>query len=169
LAIETSFKFKPVKGSPSSMRPHTISDDTLAALGAGPTGLLSIRRPDDRGVIRVWGWGTWSPSYVDAHFVELGRMIEEVRALGLPVRVLVNLQKSAHQPPEVIVRIRAGSELIYREGDRIALVVESSLVKAQMTQLLDRSRLSFFISETAAALWLAPDLGWQRDADGWRA
>ncbi len=50
-------------------------NDPMIVLGAGPAGLLSIRRPDDRGVIRVWGWGTWSPEYVDAHFIEIGRII----------------------------------------------------------------------------------------------
>jgi hypothetical protein len=150
---------------------HSNAADEVApsVATAGPIGLLSLRHRDDRGVIRVWGWGSWTPAYTDEHFTALARYAAETRAAGLPVRVLVNLQKAGHQLPETIARIRAGVEAIYQPGDRIALVLESSLIKTQMSQVLDRAKMSFFISETAAALWLTPDLSWERDNGGWRA
>lgn len=150
---------------------HSNAADEVmpAPAAAGPIGLLSLRHRDDRGVIRVWGWGSWTPAYVDEHFASLGRYVAETRAAGLPVRVLVNLQKAGHQSPEAIGRIRAGADAIYQPGDRIAMVLESSLIKTQMSQVLDRTKMSFFISETAAALWLTPDLSWERDEGSWRA
>jgi hypothetical protein len=132
-------------------------------------GILTMQRRDVHGIIAVWGWGSWTPDYTDAHFAELGRHIAEVRAAGLPVRVMVNLQKTGEQSHATIDRIRAGADAIYRPGDRIALIVGSSQMKAQMSRLLDRTKLNFFISETAAKLWLAPDLCWQRNEGTWTA
>jgi hypothetical protein len=146
-----------------------VSSATRAHIAPDTLGLLSMKRRDARGIIGVWGWGTWTPDYTQHHFAILGRHIADVRAAGHPVRVLVNLRKAAVQPAEAIAVIRAGTDAIYKPGDRIALLVGSSLIKAQMGQLLDRAKLNFFLSETAAHMWLSPDLAWPHDQARWQA
>jgi hypothetical protein len=147
------------------MRAPNISAEELGGPAGAPVGILSIRERDDRGVIRVWGWGEWSPEYVDQHFAELSRRLEQARADGQPIRVLVNLQKAGTQSPETLARIRAGAEAAHLAEDRIAMVVESDTIKAQTNRLSARVRLTHFISETAAVLWLTPDPVWQRNGD----
>ena len=126
-----------------------------------PPGVLSLRRCDDRGIISIWGWGTWSPDYAERHYGELARHVDETRTAGLPVRILFNLQKSAALP-DTVARMCTMADAIFVPGDRLALVVESSTVKAQLRQMLDRIGINLFISETAAVMWLAPDNGWKR-------
>jgi hypothetical protein len=147
------------------MRSPDVSAEELGGPAGAPVGVLSIRDRDDRGVIRVWGWGEWSPDYVDRHFAELTCRLEQARAEGQPVRLLVNLQKAASQSPETLARIRAGAERAHHADDRIAMVVESDTIKAQTNRLSQRVRLDHFISETAAVLWLTPDPMWQRTID----
>lgn len=147
------------------MRAPNISAEELGGPAGAPVGILSIRERDDRGVIRVWGWGAWSPDYVDQHFAELGRRLEAARQEGQMVRLLVNLQKAATQSPETLARIRVGAETVHHADDRIAIVVESDSIKAQTNRLSRRAKLNHFISETAAVLWLTPDPVWQRTVD----
>ena len=147
------------------MRSPNVSAEQLGGPAGTPVGILSIRERDDRGVIRVWGWGEWSPDYVDQHFAELTRRLQQARADGQPVRVLVNLQKAGTQSPETLARVRAGAQAAHHADDRIAMVVESGTIKAQTNRLSQHLNLNHFISETAAVLWLTPDPIWQRPVD----
>ncbi len=68
--------------------------------------------------------------------------------------MLVDLRKSPVQSVETAGRIKAATSRIYKPGDRIAIVVQSSLVKTQMRQVVDVTTVELFISIDAAEMWL---------------
>jgi hypothetical protein len=106
------------------------------------------------GIIRVVGRGFWTEDYVDAHFVELGRLVERVRAIGGDILALVDLSEAPVQSPGVVARITAQTGRIYRPADRIAIVVRSSLVKMQIKRAVALPNLEAFLSLNAALTWL---------------
>jgi len=56
-------------------------------------------------------------------------MIAQRRAAGRAVRVLVDLRLSGMQGPETAVRVVHWTQTIYEAGDRVAMIVASSLVR----------------------------------------
>lgn len=119
------------------------SDAELTIMPAGPDGIIG-----------VVGRGFWDTALVTAHFADLGSHIARVRAPAMPVRVLVDLRGAPPQRPEVTTIVRQATLALYRPADRVAVVVESSLVKIQMRRILDCSKMTFFISIDAARTWL---------------
>jgi hypothetical protein len=105
-------------------------------------------------IIRVAGYGFWTIEILDRHFDRLRSAIAGRRSQWRAIRVLVNLQKAEIQPAEVIERIDARTRQIYDPGDRVAIVVTSSLAKLQMRRGITRLQHDFFISEHAAVTWL---------------
>jgi hypothetical protein len=103
--------------------------------------------------VSVGGAGYWSPAYVDEHFTKLEPLIERVRRRG-KVRVLVDLTHTNAQPAETAERIRYWTLRLYGEQDRVAIVVASSQVKAQMRRLEFVSQRALFLSRGAAITWL---------------
>ncbi|HEY0269786.1 MAG TPA: hypothetical protein VGC10_02220, partial [Sphingomonas sp.] len=94
--------------------------------GAAPSS-FRIQSGDLSGFIRIIGSGFWTPAEIDRHFDELGELIERMRRVRTDVRVLVDLRESGAQSPETIVRISARVGAAYRDGDRVAMVLSSSL------------------------------------------
>jgi hypothetical protein len=109
---------------------------------------------DPAGFIRVAGAGLWSPTEIDRHFVELGHVVRTERALKGRVRVLVDLRGAGTQSPETAARIGVATAATYRSGDRVAIVVGSSLAKMQLRRIVRTSEHEFFVSPEAAATWL---------------
>ncbi len=130
---------------------------------AGQAAYLGQSHDAAQGIIRVMGRGFWTEADIDAHFVELGHLIERVRAGGDDILALVDLSDAPVQSPDVTARITAQTRRVYRPEDRIAIVVQSSLMKMQMKRAVDRPNLEVFISRHAATTWLTahakPSLG----------
>ncbi|MDO7841319.1 hypothetical protein [Sphingomonas immobilis] len=116
--------------------------------------LLTIDFDRASGITVVTGIGSWTPAYVDAHFAELRRQIEAQRLLGIAVQVVVDLRDADIQPQGTSERIAANAASSYREGDRVALVVSSSLAKMHMRRCAARRDFELFLSYNAALTWL---------------
>jgi hypothetical protein len=104
--------------------------------------------------ISITGTGFWSPAEIDDHFDELRDLIERMRTVRSDVRILVDLRESGAQSPETIVRISARIAAAYRDGDRIAMVLSSSLAKLQMKRAIQNLQHEMFVSPKAAEQWL---------------
>lgn len=117
-------------------------------------GRLSIALPDDQGIVKLHGSGVWSLDYLNQHFRELDAVIAQARRRNPNVLVLVDLRDAPVQSPEVAECINANTRRVYRNHDRIAIVVQSSLVKLQMKRVVDCAHVQIFISVAAAYTWL---------------
>ena len=104
--------------------------------------------------VSVIGRGMWSPGYCDQHFSALGVMLERVRKHSGGVRVLVQIKEAPVQSAATIERVVHWTKIIYAVGDRVAIVVASSLMKSQMRRIHMAAKREIFVSETAARAWL---------------
>lgn len=104
--------------------------------------------------LRVEGRGLWSAAFIDDHFGALQTQIEAMRAQHGRARVLVNLCTAMIQTNETADRIRHWTGLIYKQQDRVAIVLASSLLKSQMRRVAIIADRELFLSETNALGWL---------------
>jgi hypothetical protein len=116
-------------------------------------GGLTIEAASGCGLIRVEGSGFWSPAVMDAHFDELSGILVRYRAAGTAVKMVVDLRASGVQSQETMVRMQAGVSSITQPGDRMAIVVNSSLAKMQMRRVIGDEQHAFFVSPEAALKW----------------
>lgn len=130
-----------------------------AAIGAAPP---QIEDPDDliswiepdTGIIRVLGRGFWTQAHVELHVAALRGLIARQRAVGGRVLVLVDLRETLAQDPAIIERLGQAVDGVYREGDRVAVTVASSLLKLQLKLVANVASVEFFVSFRAARTWL---------------
>jgi hypothetical protein len=104
--------------------------------------------------LRVEGKGLWNAAFIDAHFGALQAQVEAMREQHGKARVLVNLCTATIQTAETAERIRHWTGLIYKERDRVAIVLASSLLKSQMRRVAIIADRELFLSETNALGWL---------------
>jgi hypothetical protein len=104
--------------------------------------------------LRVEGKGLWSAAFIDGHFGALKTQIEAMRETHGRARVLVNLCTATIQTPDTADRIRHWTGVIYKEQDRVAIVLASSLLKSQMRRVAIIADRELFLSETNALGWL---------------
>ena len=131
---------------------HQPDAQPHAAIGVRP--LLSFRYDLVAKIIRITGVGMWTVDYIDVHFAELALLIERVRAQHGEVLALVDLSRAPVQPAEVAARIHDATKRLYRANDRVALIVQSFLLKAQMKRVTWEENTAIFVSPHAAETWL---------------
>ncbi|HSI18012.1 MAG TPA: hypothetical protein VK980_09595 [Sphingomonas sp.] len=122
------------------------------AIGERPT--LGFRYDPVAKIIRVTGVGAWTVDYVDVHFAELAVLIDRVRAQNGEVLALIDLSRAPVQSDEVAERIHSATARLYTARDRIALIVQSFLLKAQMKRATWQANTAIFVSPNAAETWL---------------
>lgn len=106
-------------------------------------------------LIVVHGYGLWTMADMEEHLVEYRSGVNRQRLLCDRVRVLVGLEGMAIQKPEVVDLLTRSTRELYHRGDRVAMIVPSSLAKVQMRRVLDSEYHEYFMSESAARNWLA--------------
>ena len=117
-------------------------------------GSISTQFDEVNAVIRVTGNGAFSPDEVDAFSARFTRMIALMRARCNCVRVLVDRRGCPPDSPETAERLRYHSEHNFRPGDRVAVIVDSSLSKFRLKDMLDDRTHMLFVSANAALTWL---------------
>lgn len=115
---------------------------------------LDLEHDGQTGVIRITGRGVWTASAANEHFTAVAEKLLQTRARGLPIRVLVDLREAAHQSLDSLDRLRWWTANLYRSGDRIAIVVASSVVKSSFRYVPVGATRELFLSEKAARDWL---------------
>jgi len=115
---------------------------------------LTIERSKSTSVIHVVGRGFWTPAVMDAHFGQLQTSVAPARKAGLGVRMIVDLRGSDVQSPQTIDRMKVGAAGVTQQGDRMAIIVGSSLAKIQMRRTIGDAQHEFFLSPEAAMKWV---------------
>jgi len=104
--------------------------------------------------IRVDGSGLYTLLESQEHFRELSSVIGQYRKNGRQVRVLVDLREGAPQTSDVVAHIEKANQVIFREGDRVSIIVTSALLKLQVKRLHARFESQVFVSDVAAQEFL---------------
>jgi hypothetical protein len=116
---------------------------------------LTVQQHADH--IAVAGSGLYTLVEAQEHFRELSTMIGQCRVAKRAIRVLVDLRGGAPQSPEVVAHIEKVNQIIFREGDRVAIIVVSALLKFQVKRIHVRFESEVFVSEAAAKEFLFRD------------
>ena len=114
-----------------------------------------ILEDEPAGVIRIEVRGFFDLPTLKDHFGKLRGIVQQWRAQARPVRALANTVQLMPHSPEGQEYVVASHASIYRSGDKVAVLVSSSLVKMQMRRAFNNQDvMEFFISENAALTWL---------------
>ena len=120
---------------------------------ASEPGLYEIIRDDRLKILRIDRVAVQQVADVDRYLAVLGDVVRDARLRFNRVRVLADLRNSPIRTQEAAERLRLGNLALYRTGDRVALIVESSLLKMQLRRTLVEYQ-NIFLSPNAAETWL---------------
>ncbi len=116
-----------------------------------------VVRDDNLGVIRIRCVGLRLGDEVDRYLAVLEPIVADMRACHGCVRVLADLRNAPIRTQEAADKMRAGNLRLYRTGDRVALIVESSLLKMQLRRTLVEYQ-NIFVSPNAAETWVTAEV-----------
>ncbi len=115
----------------------------------------SVHEDAQSGVVRVAVSGFFDIPTLEVHFAQLRIIVRRLRSQSRPIRTLVDAVHMLPHAPPAQKYVESQNAAIYRDGDKLAVLVSSSLVKMQMRRAFtDKALMEFFISERAALLWL---------------
>ena len=130
--------------------PASMSSSLLAAKAT-----YTIDENQIDGVIHIVVEGFFDLPTLRKHFVDKAAIVTRWRAAGRPVRVLINAVNLKPHTAEGQACVQDATARIYKAGDRVAILLSSSLVKMQMRRALSHDEIiGFFISSNAALTWL---------------
>lgn len=125
-----------------------------AAFRRHGTNADSYRLWIDGPVLHIAAWGVWDIATTQACVRDVTRIVAELRRDRAHLRVLVDRSAMPVFGPADRELLMATYASILRAGDRVALVVESCLAKAQVRQIAGREETQMFLSVSAARTWL---------------
>ena len=106
------------------------------------------------GVLRAHITGNWTVDVVDDYLRELLANAHDVRRATGKLRLLVDVEHSI-LPPDVLERLRVVERSVLQTpDDRIAILLKSSLGKAQLKSVSATDQVASFLSPNAARTWL---------------
>ena len=115
----------------------------------------SVHEDAQTGILRVEVSGFFDVPSLEVHFSQLRVIVRRLRLQSRPIRTLVDAVDMLPHAPEAQKYVESQNAAIYRAGDKLAVLVSSSLLKMQMRRAFtDKALMEFFISERAALLWL---------------
>lgn len=136
------------------MVPEALSAaDAVGKVVASEPSLYEIVRDDRLKILRISRVAVQQLADVDRYLAVLGDVVRDARLRFGRVRVLADLRNSPIRTQEAAERMRSGNLALYRAGDRVALIVESSLLKMQLRRTLIEYQ-NIFLSPHAAETWL---------------
>lgn len=115
---------------------------------------LRIQRMRD--FVLVTGDGLASLAEAQQHFRDLSSLLVSEREAGKNVRLMIDLRSAAPHPPEVAAHIERVLPVLYRQDDRVAVVVRDSVIKFHTKSSHDPLYSDVFLSREAAAAYLNP-------------
>lgn len=108
----------------------------------------------DGPVLRVLARGYWSLAAAQRYGGDIARIVTELRRTQPQLRAIVDRSDTPAMEAGVHELLMASYHDVLRAGDRIALVVDSSLAKVRIRQLAGREETQAFLSISAARTWL---------------
>jgi hypothetical protein len=117
-------------------------------------GKSSIITKIDGEIVTVVIEGFSSTEDFEAHFASLRMTFAKFRRCGLPVRMMVDLRAAAVISPDALAEVAAFHNTIFGPADRMAMVVQSELIRMQLRRAIDPKSSSAFGSLCDAIAWL---------------
>ncbi|RVT90343.1 hypothetical protein [Sphingomonas crocodyli] len=115
----------------------------------------TIDEDESAGIVRMMVEGFFDQDILARHFDDNAAFVRRWRAAGRPIRVLIDANRLLPHTPQNQAFVMRSFERIYRPGDRVAILVGSSLVKMQMRRTHSFGEIiQFFLSEQGAVTWL---------------
>ena len=105
-------------------------------------------------VLRVEASGQWDMAAADAYAREVRRIVSELRAISPNLRAIVDRRGMPSFAADAHATLQALYHDIQQPGDRIAMVVDSSLTKGVLRQITGREETQSFLSLSAARTWV---------------
>ncbi|GGO98351.1 hypothetical protein [Stakelama pacifica] len=115
---------------------------------------FSIRLADGR--ISAEAQGDFDEHRMADHCDTIAAHLDYMHKSGT-ARLLIDLRSANVQPRAVIALLRPFAEALDREGDRVALLSPTSLLKVQLRRILPETRFGIFVSPGAADHFLDRD------------
>jgi len=114
---------------------------------------LTIERTPDYLLVSGDGFG----SLVEAqqHFRDLSSLLVAERRTVRGLRLLIDLRKAAPHSSEVAKHIEQVLPVLYREGDRVAVLVRNTPIKVETKTSHDSLYADVFLSKEAAEAYLS--------------
>jgi hypothetical protein len=137
---------------------RVIQKYEFKSAAAEPEGVQAFTVDRPKGLVRAWASGHWSMRLMRSFFSAYGAEIAAIRDTGLPLRVIADVRESAVQSEEVAQFILERVSTLYRPGDRVALIVATSMLKAQLRAVLPPGIHEYFLSGDAAEKWVMAHL-----------
>jgi hypothetical protein len=106
------------------------------------------------GHIRVCIEGFQGEADVERYMIALRSTVDMVRARGLPIRVLADVSRAVVRSPPTAAQQKAFNDKLYRDSDRVALIVTSSLLKMQIERNSVTNVQRSFADRVEAEQWL---------------
>lgn len=136
--------------------------ETPVRLTATPPATAKTLRPEYwiaedsiGGIIRMMVKGFFDIPTLARHFDENRVMVDRWRSDARPIRVYIDAVDLKPHSPEGQALVQQSTASIYLPGDRVAVCVESSLVRMQMRRALRQGDvIDFFTTEFSALHWL---------------
>jgi hypothetical protein len=116
--------------------------------------LWDIRFDHSLGILHAAHYGLWTPDDADRYVDEIQRILRLVRPITGIVRMISDMRNAPVRPADTGSRLHERNMLVYRPTDRLALIVESSLLKMQTRRLCLGSHQETFLSPDAAQTWV---------------
>jgi hypothetical protein len=103
--------------------------------------------------------GFWTMEIAERYIAELVKLKDDFHRKGLPFRMLLDARDSAIQSPTVMARLQESRESTSRAGEKIAIVVASTLARIQTGRTTQGAgnMVSIFTSPVEARAWLLDD------------
>jgi len=119
---------------------------------------IEINTTPNAPYILVEGEGMWTVDQVQRHFHDLERNIRAMRARCGTARVLADMRHAQVQTAEVVQVMISETARIYREHDRVAVIVATKLMAMQVKRSSTVHDRQTFEDHAQALAWLVSQI-----------
>lgn len=129
-----------------------------------PAPLASFRRTGDchdtyciwvdDPLLRVDARGFFDMSIARSYCTDIKRIIAELRETAPRLRVIVDRSETPTFDVGVAELLVETYRTVLRAGDRVALIVDTSMTKGPIRRIADREETQVFLSNSAARTWV---------------
>lgn len=117
-------------------------------------GMYDIAYDRDVGIVRILGLQSNRPEDLDSYLALLIDVYRRCRSDHKILRAVVDLRGAPVRTQAIAERLQRSGKELYRTGDRVALVVGSSLFKMQLRRIIVPEIQEIFLDTDEAEAWL---------------
>jgi hypothetical protein len=143
------------------VKPPTSTNDETPNEGSDvtrhrPDGTIvfSVREDPAAGIARVHAVGFWSLSETHQFVLVLSKLMVRLRHAYGSARILSDISGMPVQSDDVARCLGEANARLFEASDRLAVIVDSYLVRGQWRRQFSRDNSQAFLSPSAAEIWL---------------